>query len=139
MEVRVKTLGGLEFEAEARGHRIVTSAPKSVGGKDDAMMPTELLMASLGTCAGYYAAQYLRQHHLSVEGLEVRVEADVLKSPGRMANFTVEVQAPGASLEDHEGLMEAVGHCTVHNTLGRPQWIGLDVHVSGAREMALTA
>lgn len=137
MEVRVKTLGGLEFEAEARGHRVVTSAPKGVGGRDDAMMPTELLMASLGTCAGYYAAQYLRRQQLSAEGLEVRVEADVLKNPGRMANFTVEVIAPGASPEDHEGLMEAVGHCTVHNTLSRPQWIGLEVQTGKKREHAM--
>lgn len=132
MEVKVTSLGGLDFVAESRGHRVVTSAPRSVGGEDNAMMPTELLLASLGTCAGYYAAQYLHKQGLPLEGLSVRVEADVLKRPGRLANFTVEVDAPGAPPAARDAILAEVEHCTVHNTLSRAQWVGIDVRVKQA-------
>ena len=40
------------------------------------MTPPEFMLASLGACAGYYAAEYLRARSLSTEGLEVRVTAE---------------------------------------------------------------
>ena len=43
------------------------------GGFDEGMTPPELLLASLGSCAAYYAAEYLRQHKLATEGTKVRV------------------------------------------------------------------
>jgi len=132
MEVRIKPRGGLvEFAAESRGKTVLTSAPVGVGGADDAMMPTELLMASLGTCVAYYAAQYLKKFQLSAEGLAVRVKADTLKNPGRLDNFRIEVDAPGAPPEHRAALEEAVMHCTVHNTLTHPPSMNLQLNVGG--------
>jgi putative redox protein len=57
----VKPTGnGVQLEAEARGHRLLSDQPLSNGGDDAGMTPPELMLASLGTCAGYYALQYLR-------------------------------------------------------------------------------
>ena len=39
------------------------------------MAPPEFLLASLGTCADFYAAQYLRARSLPAEGLTVKVVA----------------------------------------------------------------
>jgi putative redox protein len=57
MELKIEYLGGVRFAAETRGHRVVSDQPPENGGEDSGMTPPEFLLASLGTCAGYYAAQ----------------------------------------------------------------------------------
>jgi len=61
MEVIVEHLGGVQFEIKARQHRIACDQPAENGGFDEGMTPPELLLASLGSCAGFYAAQYLKK------------------------------------------------------------------------------
>lgn len=120
MEVTIQYRGGLEFAATSRKHTINSSALTVVGGADDAMMPTEMILAALGTCAGYYAAQYLRKHKLGTDGLSLSVQADTVKdAPGmaRLDNFRILVNLPGVAAEHLEGIRAAIHHCTVHNTL----------------------
>jgi OsmC-like protein len=88
-------LGALQFEIKARQHTIVSDQPPENGGHDEGihdegMTPPELLLASLGSCVGFYAAQYLRKHQLATEGTRVRVTADKLKDPARIDNFYIE-------------------------------------------------
>ena len=60
MEVSVRYLGDTKFEVAARGHRVICDQPIDNGGADEGMSPPEFLLASLATCAGYYATQYLK-------------------------------------------------------------------------------
>ena len=64
MEIDIRHLGGVKFEAVTRGHRIICDQPVENRGSDSGMTPPELLLASLGTCAGFYAAEYLRARGL---------------------------------------------------------------------------
>src|SRR5678816_3766136 len=75
MEVTVEYLGAAQFEVRARNHKIACDQPEENGGFDEGMTPPELLLASLGTCAGYYAAEYLRTRQLPTAGMRVRVTA----------------------------------------------------------------
>ncbi len=119
MEINVEHLGSLQFQMNTRGHRIVSDQPVEQGGYDEGMTPPELFLASLGSCAGYYATQYLRKHKLAAEGTFLRVTCDKVKEPvPRMDNFKIEIEAPvELSAKHREGLHEAVEHCLVHNTL----------------------
>jgi putative redox protein len=128
MEVFVEHLGAVQFEIKARQHKIVCDQPPENGGFDEGMTPPELLLASLGSCAGFYAAQYLKKNNLAGEGMRVRVTADKAKNPPRMDNFRIEVEVPSAFSEQHRnGILEAVQHCLIHNTLLRPPKITLEV------------
>jgi putative redox protein len=119
MEITVEHLGSMQFEIKTRGHSIVSDQPVEYGGFDEGMTPPELLLASLGSCAGYYAAQYLRKHKLATEGTRVRVTCDKVKDPvARMTDFVIYVDAPAELNQEHlKGVHEAVEHCLVHNTL----------------------
>jgi len=119
VEVTVEHLGSLQFEIRARGHFVASDQPVEEGGFDEGMTPPELLLASLGSCAGFYASQYLRKHKLALEGTRVRVTCEKVKDPvARMTNFLVEVDSPVELTEKHsKGVREAVEHCLVHNTL----------------------
>lgn len=128
MEVIVEHLGGVQFEIKARQHRLACDQPLENGGFDEGMTPPELLLGSLGSCAGFYAAQYLKKHQLATEGTIVRVSAGKAKNPSRMDDFRIEVEIPSEiSDEHHEGIVQAVKHCLIHNTLLNPPSISLEV------------
>lgn len=128
MEVLVQHLGAVQFEIKARQHKIACDQPPEHGGYDEGMTPPELLLGSLGCCAGFYAAQYLKKYKLSSEGTRVRVTADKVKDPARMDNFHIEVEIPSAFSDRHQnGIEEAIHHCLIHNTLLRPPRITLKV------------
>jgi len=119
MEITVEHLGSVQFEIKTRGHSIISDQQVADGGYDEGMTPPELLLASLGSCAGFYAAQYLRKHKLATEGARVYIRCDKVKDPiPRMTNFVIGVAAPVELTEEHrKGIHEAVEHCLVHNTL----------------------
>src|ERR1035441_9445958 len=76
MEVHIRHRGDVRFEASTRGHRVVCDQPPDNGGSDSGMTPPEYLLVSLGTCAGFYAAQYMKARSLPHRGLEVKVRAE---------------------------------------------------------------
>jgi putative redox protein len=128
MEVSVEHLGDVQFEIRAREHTIVSDQPAADGGYDEGMTPPELFLASLGSCAGFYAAVYLRKHKLALEGTRVRVHAEKLKNPARMDNFRIELEVPVELSETHKaGVEESVHHCLIHNTLLHPPKIAIAV------------
>ena len=128
MEVTVEHLGAVQFEIKARQHTISCDQPAENGGYDEGMTPPELLLASLGSCAGFYAAQYLRKHKLAEEGTRVRVTADQVKDPARVDNFRIEIETPIELTEQHRaGVERAVHHCLIHNTLLQPPKIRIVV------------
>jgi uncharacterized OsmC-like protein len=128
MEVTVEHLGAMQFEIKARQHTVLSDQPPENAGHDECMTPPELLLASLGSCAGFYAAQYLRKHKLATEGTRVRVTAEKLKDPARVDNFRIAIEAPAALTEQHRaGVENAVHHCLIHNTLLHPPSIVLEI------------
>ena len=117
MEVTIKHLGEVKFEATARGHRAICDQPPENGGSDSGMTPPEYLLVSLGTCAGFYAAQYLKTRSLPCQGLAVKVSAEKAAQPARLGKFRIEVTAPGLDAQQQAGLLRAVKACLIHNTL----------------------
>ena len=110
-------LNGKKFETIVGAHRIITDQPVAGGGTDAGPTPPELLLASLGSCAGHYAVEYLQTRSLSAADLEIRVSAAKDTSPARLASFRIEVNVPGIDERHQQGLFRAVRTCLIHNTL----------------------
>lgn len=128
MEMTIEHLGAVQFEIRTRRHTIISDQPVEDGGFDEGMTPPELLLAALGSCAAYYAAQYLRKHRLAKEGTTVRVTADKVLNPPRLDNFRVSVNSPVPLTEEQrKGMDEAISHCLVHNTLTHPPKIQIEI------------
>lgn len=128
MEVTAQYLGDSKFEVAARGHRIVCDQPRDNGGSDEGMSPPELLLASLATCAGYYAAQYLKTRGLPIEEVRVRVSAEKALHPARLASFRIEVTTTILDDGHQAGLLRAVNACLIHNTLLGQQNIAVAIN-----------
>ena len=130
MEAVIHHLGNLKFEAMARGHRVLADQPVENHGTDRGMTPPELLLASLGTCAGYYAVQYLQARGMGGQRVVVRISAEKAMQPSRLDSFVIEVEAPDADPKHQDGLFRAVKACLIHNTLSSAPHIDLRVHTA---------
>lgn len=131
MEIIVNHLGSVQFEIKARQHTIVCDQPPENGGFDEGMTPPELLLASLGSCAAFYAAQYLKKFKLADEGTRVRVTAEKLKEPPRLGAFVIELDLPVDLSEEHrQGVERSVHRCLIHNTLLNSPKIEIEINSS---------
>lgn len=118
MEIKVEQIDKFKFNVIARSHSLTCDQPAENGGEDSGMTPPELMLASLGTCAEFYAVQYLRTRKLADHGVTVTVTAEKLMQPARLGNFRIHVTCPTLlSPEQTEGLRRSVHHCLIHNTL----------------------
>ncbi|WP_406043420.1 OsmC family protein [Micromonospora sp. NBC_00898] len=125
----VTFVAGESYEVVVRGHRIRVDQPPEAGGGDEAPTPVELFVASLATCVGFYAGQYLTRHGLSRDGLGVSVDFRMASDrPARVAGVHLSVRAPeGFPPARREGLLAVASHCTVHNSLVTAPEIVIDV------------
>ena len=131
MEVNITHLDRVKFAIQSRSHTILCDQPAENGGENSGMTPPELLLASLGSCAAFYAVQYLKTRNLADHGVEVSVTAEKLKSPARVGNFQIRVACPVSLTEEQtEGLMRSVHHCLIHNTLLTPPEIAIELTTS---------
>jgi len=137
MRVDIRHLGGVQFEANARGHRTVCDQPIASGGADTGMTPPEFLLAALGTCAGYYVAEYLKTRGIAADGLAVRIEAEKSANPARLSSFHIDGTTPQLDARHQEGVLRAVKTCLIHNTLLHTLDIALSI--SGPASPALAA
>jgi uncharacterized OsmC-like protein len=134
MEITVNHLGDVQFEIKARQHTVISDQPPDNGGYDEGMTPPELMLASLGSCAGFYAAAYLKKHNLATVGTKVRVTCEKVKPPARLDNFRIEIEVPVELDDKHRvGVIDSVHRCLIHNTLLQPPKIEI------ALESAVTA
>jgi uncharacterized OsmC-like protein len=130
MEVIVEHLGAVQFEIKARQHTVISDQPVESKGYDEGMMPPELLLASLGSCAAFYAVDYLVRNKIQRDGVKARVTAEKVKSPFRLDNFKIEVEVPGGLDDAHlQGLEDAVHRCLIHNTLLQPPTMEIAIRV----------
>ncbi len=131
MEITVEHLGAVQFEITARQHKVISDQPADNNGYDEGMTPPELLLASLGSCAAYYAVDYLKRSKIDGEDVKVRVTCEKVKGPFRLDNFKIEVEVPG-DLEENQlkGLEDAVHRCLIHNTLLSPPKIEVAIQAA---------
>ena len=133
MQSCTRYLDGKKFETLIGGHRIVCDQHVAEGGTDAGVTPPELLLASLGACAGHYAAEYLRARSLPLTGLQVHVSAEKGTQPARLASFHVEVDVADMEEKHRQGLLRAVKACLIHNTLTRVP--AIEVEISDASSL----
>ena len=120
MEMRVNFRGGLEVAAEFKGFQVLTDQPPAVGGQSAGPSPYDLCLASLGTCAGFYALRFCQERGIGTEGLELQLST--LKEPeGGLAAIQIQVLLPDGFPEKYRRpILRAVDHCAVKRLILAP-------------------
>jgi putative redox protein len=120
--LNVTWIRGSQLAVDVRRHRLLVDQPVDEGGDDRGMTPVELLIASLGSCIGHFAARFCDRHHLPADGLRVTMAWDYEERPHRVGRMTAHVHLPpsvAAALEPamRDRLQKVLEGCTVHNSI----------------------
>jgi ribosomal protein S12 methylthiotransferase accessory factor len=113
--------GGARVEAVHGGFRIATDQPVSHGGGGTAPSPFDLFLASIGTCAGFYALRFCQQRGLDTLGLSLRVTPREDPKVKRVVRIEIDIALPIRFPEKYrEAIVRAVEQCTVKRHLLEP-------------------
>jgi len=113
--------GDAKVDTEVRGFRIATDQPEAYGGSNSAVAPFELFLASLATCAGYYAVQFCRKREIPTEGLGVTLDAQKDPETGLLGDVRIELDLPEGFPEKYRhAIVRAVDRCAVKRALEHP-------------------
>lgn len=132
-ELSVDHLRGDRFSIRIRGHEVVADQPREHGGEDGGPTPTELFVAGLAACAGFYAGRFLRRHGIPSEGLRVECAFDMATDPPSRVSFVeLRLLVPAELSETRrKALLRMVDRCTVHNSLRDAPQVRIGLETSG--------
>lgn len=114
MEMTISFPGGKRVNASFNDVEIATDQSKKEGGDASAPEPFQLLLASIGTCAGLYVLTFCQSRNLSMEGIQLveKVVRDETKK--RIVCLELEIRVPHSFPDRyHAALVRAVDQCAV--------------------------
>lgn len=121
--------GDMSFETVLGSHRLVIDVPASMGGKDRAPTPSELFVASIGSCVGAFVASYCERTGLDSRDMTVDVHFQRTQDPTRLTDLSVVVNLPHARCDAREEAIRRVAeHCPVHETIVTMPRIDFEIH-----------
>ena len=131
-DIVVRHEGGDRFRVRVRDHELRVDQPVEDGGGDTGPTPTELFVAGLAACVGFYAERFLYRHALPTEGLAVECDfAFAEDGPARVASAALRVTLPAGFPESkRERLARVVEHCTVHNSIRHAPSIRIELEAA---------
>ena len=121
MSFEVTFPGGVVVEATAHTHTIRTDQPAVAGGADSAMAPFDLFLASIATCAGFYALRFCQQRGLSTQGLGLTLTPLRDSEGKRLDTVRMELRTPEGFPEKYrDAIARAIDHCAVKRAIMEP-------------------
>ena len=121
MEMRVDFPGGLKVGAQAGDHLILTDQLERHGGENEAPPPFDLFLASVATCAGFYALSFCQKRDIETDGLALCLDTERDEEKGRLARIRVRLELPDGFPEKYEkAILRSVDQCAVKRALLDP-------------------
>jgi putative redox protein len=116
--VQVKWLGGYRTDIDVRGvHFLHGDETPQYGGDDTGPMPTELLLAAIGSCMCLAIAHVARKRQITITQLALDVDADKDMNAFRFQDIYLVARAD-LPQDQLDALLELARHyCFVSNTL----------------------
>ena len=113
--------GGKKVLSHQKGFEILTDQPVKVGGEGSAPAPFDLFMASIATCAGYYALEFCSKRELSTEGMKVDVEYSKNDETNLIDRISIKLHLPKDFPEKYEkSIIRSMDLCSVKKHLMTP-------------------
>ncbi|UHD15563.1 OsmC family protein [Thiocapsa bogorovii] len=127
--------GGMLFETEVGGQRIVTDVTPPMGGKGRAPAPPDLFVVSLGACVAAFVAHYCEQQGIDTSELTVETAFEKTDKPAFLTDFRVDVKLPHGECGDRHAAVERVAdHCIIHETLHHLK--ALEINILDRKDLA---
>ncbi len=118
--------GGVQVNAQFNGFEIASDQPERNGGQNSAPSPFDFFLASLGTCAGFFALRFCQQRDLSTEGLRLQLTTERNAETKRLDRVAITMQLPIDFPEKYRSaIIRATDQCAVKKALLDPPEIEL--------------
>jgi Predicted redox protein, regulator of disulfide bond formation len=75
--IKTAWIGGLAFEADVNGHKVVMDAPVEGGGQNAGPGPKKLQLVALSGCTGMDVVSILQKMRVPIEKVSIEVQGDV--------------------------------------------------------------
>lgn len=137
-EIVVGHVEGDRYRIRIGDHEVMVDQPLEQGGTDEGSTPTELFVASLASCAAFFAGRFLRRHLGTDQefGVDCRFQM-AYDAPSRVSSVHIDLVLPPDVPESvRDGALRAAERCTVHNSLRRPPAVRI---TAGERAAAIPA
>ncbi|WNJ18757.1 OsmC family protein [Pontibacter sp. G13] len=82
-EISCDWKGGMAFESDIQGHKVMMDAVPEFGGKDSGPSPKRLVLAGLAGCTGIDIASLIKKMHLEVDDFDIQVGGDLTEEHPR--------------------------------------------------------
>ena len=113
--------GGAAVDATFRSFTVRTDQPEKAGGGGTAAPPFDLFLASIGTCAAYYAMRFCEQRQIDVADLGVTLEPIREPDSKRIDRLRIDQRLPeGFPAKYRRAIERAVDQCAVKRHIVEP-------------------
>jgi uncharacterized OsmC-like protein len=113
--------GGKKVHAHLGGLVIPTDQPVGDGGEGSAPAPFQLFLASIATCAGYYALQFCLSRNITTEGMTCKTTFTFDETEHRYTNAVVSLTLPPGFPEKYrDAIVRAMDSCAVKKHILNP-------------------
>jgi len=110
--------GGVAVEASFDDTTIRTDQPVKYGGGGTAPAPFDLFLASIGTCAGYYALRFCQERQIPTEGLGLSMTWERSPETKLIVLIRIEMRLPPGFPEKYRAaIVRAADQCAVKKHL----------------------
>lgn len=118
--------GGVQVNAQFNGFNVVSDQPERNGGQNSAPSPFDFFLASLGTCAGFFALRFCQQRELPTEGLRLQLTTERNAESKRLDRVEITMHLPQGFPEKYRSaIIRATDQCAVKKALLDPPEIEL--------------
>jgi len=75
--IKTSWKGGMAFESDVNGHKIIMDAPVEAGGENSGPGPKKLQLVSLSGCTGMDVVSILQKMRVDFKAVDIEVQGDV--------------------------------------------------------------
>ena len=113
--------GGKKVNATYKGFTVATDQPKDEGGDGSAPEPYDLVLASLGTCAGVYVLYFCDERKIDTTGLKMNLQAEKNEKTHLFEEIRIQIELPAGFPEKYKrAVVRAAELCTVKRSFVHP-------------------
>jgi ribosomal protein S12 methylthiotransferase accessory factor len=117
---------GVQVNAQFKGFEVTTDQPKKNGGQDSAPSPFDFFLASLGTCAGFFALRFCQQRELATTGMRLELTSERNTETKRLDRIEITLHLPDNFPQKYRNaIIRATDQCAVKKALLDPPEIEL--------------
>lgn len=121
MEMKIHFPGGKQVDAVYNGFTIHTDQPVGDGGNGSGPTPFDLLLASLGTCSGFFVASFCQSRSLPTDNIHLTLRVSADEKTHLMKTVDIDIVLPPDFPERYRSaVVRAAEMCMVKQTFANP-------------------